>query len=236
MATTRPPHTVDRARRLLLAGFLVLVAAVLVTRILSMGATAQALVAATTPTPVVAPGLATAPARVGLVGAAHPGGAGPGQGRAHPGQGGRARRWSRASPSSCRSAPPGTCSWPSGSWTSARTPATKSAADTYTIAIQIGAILAVVVLYFGRMRRMAEGAVGKDPGGRRSLVAIAIAFVPAAIVGFIGSQFIEDHLLKVGPVVAAWIVGALVIFAFAKRFSSEHARHLARRHHACARP
>ena len=102
-----------------------------------------------------------------------------------------------------------------------QTPATKSAADTYTIAIQIGAILAVVVLYFGRLRRMAEGAIGKDPGGRRSLVAIAIAFVPAAIVGFIGSQFIEDHLLKVGPVVAAWIVGALVIFAFAKRFSSD---------------
>ncbi len=68
---------------------------------------------------------------------------------------------------------------------------------------------------------MAEGAIGQDPGGRRSLVAIAIAFVPAAIVGLIGTKFIEDHLLKVGPVIAAWIVGALVIFAFAKRFSSD---------------
>jgi undecaprenyl-diphosphatase len=100
-------------------------------------------------------------------------------------------------------------------------PASKSAADTYTIAIQIGALLAVVVLYSGRLRRMAEGAVGRDPGGRRTLVALAIAFVPAAVIGFIGSQFIEDHLLAVGPVVAAWIVGALVIFAFAARFSSD---------------
>ena len=49
MATTRPPQTSDRARRVLLAGFLVLVAAVLVTRILAVGtSTAQALAATTT--------------------------------------------------------------------------------------------------------------------------------------------------------------------------------------------
>ena len=98
--------------------------------------------------------------------------------------------------------------------------ATKQAADTYTVAIQIGAILAVVVLYFGRIRSMLDGAIGRDPGGRRALLGVLVAFVPAALVGFVGSQFIEKHLLYVAPVIAAWIVGAIVIFVFGDRFSS----------------
>ena len=98
--------------------------------------------------------------------------------------------------------------------------ATKQAADTYTIAIQVGALLAVVVLYFGRIRRMIDGALGRDPGGRHTLVAVIVAFIPAAVVGLLGEKFITKHLLAVGPVVAAWIVGAIVIFAWADRFSS----------------
>jgi undecaprenyl-diphosphatase len=98
--------------------------------------------------------------------------------------------------------------------------ATKQAADTYTVAIQIGAILAVLVLYFGRIRSMIEGAVGRDPGGRRALIGVLVAFMPAALVGVVGSQFIEKHLLAVGPVIGAWIVGAIVIFVFGDRFSA----------------
>lgn len=99
--------------------------------------------------------------------------------------------------------------------------ATKDAADTYTIAIQFGAILAVVVLYFARLRAMAEGLVGRDPAGRRTLIALVIAFIPAAVVGVVGEHFIKAHLLSVWPVVAAWIVGAIVLFATAHRFN-EH--------------
>ena len=102
-----------------------------------------------------------------------------------------------------------------------QTDATKQAADTYTIVIQIGAILAVLVLYFGRIRSMFEGAIGRDPGGRRTLLGVLVAFVPAALVGVLGSQFIEKHLLAVGPVIAAWIVGAVVIFVFGDRFSAD---------------
>ena len=45
----------------------------------------------------------------------------------------------------------------------------KLAADTYAIAIQIGAILAVVVLYWRRLGQLASGAVGRDTDGRRLL-------------------------------------------------------------------
>ena len=215
MATTRPPHTSDRARRLLLAGFLVLTTAVLVARLFVMGAAAQAFMSE--------PSASNAARAATELASSAP---------LTPEEQAQAKAELTTVKAIVLGVVEGVTEFLPISSTGhllvaerimdiGQTPATKSAADTYTIAIQIGAIGAVVVLYFGRLRRMAEGAIGKDPGGRRSLIAIAIAFVPAAIVGFIGSQFIEDHLLKVGPVVAAWIVGALVIFAFAKRFNSE---------------
>src|SRR5262245_14366327 len=47
--------------------------------------------------------------------------------------------------------------------------ATKDAADTYTITIQAGAILAVLVLFWSRIVEMFRGLVGKDEGGRHLL-------------------------------------------------------------------
>jgi undecaprenyl-diphosphatase len=100
------------------------------------------------------------------------------------------------------------------------TDATKDAADTYAITIQAGAILAVVVLYFARLKSMAAGLVGRDENGRRILVALAIAFVPAAIVGVALENAIKDHLFGVGPVIVAWIVGGIAILYAARYFGA----------------
>ncbi len=99
--------------------------------------------------------------------------------------------------------------------------ATKTAADTYTVAIQFGAILAVVVLYFGRIRSMTAGLVGRDPKGRSTLIALIVAVIPAVVIGLAGEKLIKDHLLTLWPVVAAWIVGAVVLFATADRFKAD---------------
>src|SRR6476646_6459838 len=50
-------------------------------------------------------------------------------------------------------------------------PGTKDAADTYAITIQSGAILAVIVLYWRRLREMALGVVGRDREGRQIVTA-----------------------------------------------------------------
>lgn len=97
----------------------------------------------------------------------------------------------------------------------------KDAADTYTVAIQFGAILAVVVLYSSRLRSMADGVLGRDPSGRRTVVALIIATIPAVVIGVLGEAFIKTHLLDLWPVVAAWIVGAIVLFATADRFRAD---------------
>jgi undecaprenyl-diphosphatase len=97
------------------------------------------------------------------------------------------------------------------------TPETKDAADTYAITIQAGAILAVLLLYRHRLGTMVNGALGRDDTGREVLVAVAIAFVPAAIVGVALEQPIKNRLFGAGPIIIAWIVGGLVILAFAPR-------------------
>jgi undecaprenyl-diphosphatase len=98
-----------------------------------------------------------------------------------------------------------------------KTPDTKDAADAYAIAIQSGAILAVLLLYWRRIRSMAEGLVGRDPDGRRTLIGLIVAVIPAAVIGLALEGPIKHHLLEVGPVIAAWIVGGLVILLIAPR-------------------
>jgi undecaprenyl-diphosphatase len=91
----------------------------------------------------------------------------------------------------------------------------KSATDTYTVVIQIGAILAVLGLYWQRFGSMIQGLVGRSQEGRTSLNALIIAFIPAAIIGQVFGDTIKEHLLNPGPVAAAWIVGSAAIFVFA---------------------
>jgi undecaprenyl-diphosphatase len=90
----------------------------------------------------------------------------------------------------------------------------KDPADTYTVVIQIGAILAVLGIFRKRFVLMLEGIVGKSAEGRSLLFSLAIAFVPAAAIGAAFNDPIKKHLLKSWPVVGAWVVGGLVILWF----------------------
>lgn len=95
------------------------------------------------------------------------------------------------------------------------TPETENAADTYAIVIQAGAILAVVLVEWHRIKAMARGLVGRDESGRQLLIATAIAFVPAAVVGATFERVIKDRLFGAGPIVSAWIVGGVLILVAA---------------------
>lgn len=88
---------------------------------------------------------------------------------------------------------------------------TKAATDTYTVAIQIGAIIAILMIFWRRCISVVNGLIGRDPAGRRTLIALAVAFVPAAVIGKLFGKVIEKHLLSSLPVALAWIVGGVVI-------------------------
>lgn len=94
-------------------------------------------------------------------------------------------------------------------------PHRKTAADAYAIAIQFGAIVAVLVLYWRRLFSAVRGLVGRDPEGRRIALALLAAFVPAAVIGVVAEQLIKERLFALWPIVGAWLAGGLVILAVA---------------------
>ncbi len=87
------------------------------------------------------------------------------------------------------------------------------AADTFAICIQSGAILAVLFLYWERIRQMLDGLLGKSEEGRQILIAVLVAFVPTVIIGLTLDSLVEDALFGILPIAIAWVVGGLVILA-----------------------
>jgi undecaprenyl-diphosphatase len=89
---------------------------------------------------------------------------------------------------------------------------TKEATDAYTVIIQLGAILAVLVVSWKRIQSILMGLVGKSDDGRKLLIALLCALVPTAIIGLALDKTAEKYLLKVPVVAAAWGLGAVAIF------------------------
>ena len=92
----------------------------------------------------------------------------------------------------------------------------KTAADSYAMVIQFGAILAVVFLYWRRIVAIVRGIFGRDASGRRLAVALIASFVPAAVIALIGEKLIKDYLFALWPITAAWLVGGVVILLISR--------------------
>lgn len=94
-------------------------------------------------------------------------------------------------------------------------PTEKVAADTFAICIQGGAILAVLGLYFKRVRQMFLGLLGKDREGLMLVIALIAGFLPAAILGVLFDDWIESKLFKPWPITAALFLGGVAILGSA---------------------
>jgi undecaprenyl-diphosphatase len=99
---------------------------------------------------------------------------------------------------------------------------TKDAANAYAICIQAGAILAVLGLYFRRVKQMLLGLTGRDPDGARLLANVAAGFMPAAIIGLLLNDLIKTYLFGLWPVVTAWFVGGVAILVVSWRHRTGH--------------
>src|SRR5258708_39262851 len=56
---------------------------------------------------------------------------------------------------------------------------------TFAVLIQLGAILALLSIYFIRLWGLAVG-MFTDPAARRFVIGVLVAFLPAAIIGALG--------------------------------------------------
>ncbi|MDX9987753.1 undecaprenyl-diphosphate phosphatase [Thiothrix unzii] len=86
----------------------------------------------------------------------------------------------------------------------------------FEVAIQLGAILAVVWEYRTRFVSTFAG-LGRDPIANRLIINLAIAFLPLAILGLLFGDVIKENLFKPVPVAIAFILGAFVILWAEKR-------------------
>lgn len=83
---------------------------------------------------------------------------------------------------------------------------------TFEVTIQLGAILALVVLYFRKIFGTLVG-LPTDPAARRFAMSIAVAFLPAMVLGALLHSFIKAQLFSTIVVACALIVGGFVILA-----------------------
>jgi undecaprenyl-diphosphatase len=86
----------------------------------------------------------------------------------------------------------------------------ESKGKTFEILIQFGAILAIVSVYFWKLWDIASG-MFTDPVKRRFVIAVALAFLPAMIVGFLARDLIKGYLFNPTVVCITLIAGGLVL-------------------------
>ena len=90
----------------------------------------------------------------------------------------------------------------------------ESKGKTFEVLIQLGAILAILSVYFTRLWNVAI-ALPTDPAARRFVIGIVVAFLPAAFFGVLLHDFIKNVLfetpalicttLLVGGVILLWV-------------------------------
>ena len=98
--------------------------------------------------------------------------------------------------------------------------ASREAAGAFAICIQLGAILAVLGIFFGHIKSMVLGVFGRDEDGRRLLINIAIGMLPAIVIGLALNDLIKEHLFGLWPTVGAWFCGGLAILVIDRRYKT----------------
>ncbi|MBB3809499.1 undecaprenyl-diphosphatase [Pseudochelatococcus contaminans] len=87
----------------------------------------------------------------------------------------------------------------------------ESNGKTFEVLVQLGAILAIVLVYFHRLVSMARN-FRTDPAVRRFVLGVFVAFLPAVAIGAFAHGFIKNVLFNPWIVCVSLIVGGFVLF------------------------
>ena len=91
---------------------------------------------------------------------------------------------------------------------------------TFEIFVQIGALIALL-LYFAHDLLDLLGRIPSDPGAQRLLVSLGIAFLPAAIIGFVFGDALKRALFHPTFVAVALVVGGILMLLVERRMQSQ---------------
>jgi undecaprenyl-diphosphatase len=86
----------------------------------------------------------------------------------------------------------------------------ESTGKTFEVLVQLGAILAILLAYWGRLWAIAKD-LPSSPDARRFVIGVLIAFLPAAAIGAVAHGFIKDVLFNPWIVCMTLIAGGFVL-------------------------
>lgn len=90
-------------------------------------------------------------------------------------------------------------------------------ANAFKVVIQLGSILAVVVLFWGRfmdllgLRKLKGRSAGN--GQKLNLLQIIVGLLPAGVLGLLFEDYIDDHLFTMKTVIVGLFLGAFLMIA-----------------------
>ncbi|MDA5110347.1 MULTISPECIES: undecaprenyl-diphosphate phosphatase [Brevibacillus] len=90
-------------------------------------------------------------------------------------------------------------------------------ANTFKVVIQLGSILAVVIVFKERffdllgLRKRTAG--GQAPGPKLKLAQVIVGLLPAAVLGFLFEDYIDKYLFSVNTVLIGLVAGAFLMLA-----------------------
>lgn len=88
----------------------------------------------------------------------------------------------------------------------------------FNVVIQLGAILAIVILYWDKLFKMAVSFFKGEKKGLNFGIALIIGVLPAAVFGFLLEDTIDAYLFKPLPVIIGLFVGALLLLYVEDRY------------------
>jgi len=95
-------------------------------------------------------------------------------------------------------------------------------AKLFEIVIQLGAILAVVVIYWDKLYNSVKGIFSPDLKGLRFWINIVVAAIPATILGFLFDNFIDEKLFNSFTVALALVVGGILMIIIENKYRKKN--------------
>ena len=93
-----------------------------------------------------------------------------------------------------------------------------SAGKTFEVVIQLGAVLAILTIYAGRLWGVFRDAPN-DPAARRFILSVLIAFLPAVFIGVLAHDFIKNVLFETPKLIAVMLVLGGIVLVFVDRIA-----------------
>ncbi len=87
----------------------------------------------------------------------------------------------------------------------------ESAGKTFEVVIQLGAVLAIIGVYFAKIAKTVAG-LPHDPQARRFAGSVLVAFLPAVVVGVLAHDIIKTVLFESPRLIASMLIlGGIVL-------------------------